>query len=68
MKIVTVLKDNVVQEIFSFDTTEAQEEAFGEICADYGVEAVDADYDNGYLELECGTTVCICTAQDYAEA
>jgi hypothetical protein len=59
MYVMTITVDNLIQQIYSFESSEEMETGFATTCADYGVEAVDADFENGYMELECGTAICI---------
>lgn len=61
IRAVIVIKDNVVFDATYFDTPEEQEAYFAAECAEYGVEATDADFEDGYIELECGTSICLTT-------
>jgi hypothetical protein len=67
MNVMTITVDNLIQQIYSFESAEAMEAGFTVTCADYGVEATDADFENGYMELECGTTICINSVYPFYE-
>ena len=57
--ILIVLKDNLVHSAVICKDKEDLEEKFKEECSDYGVEACDENMDNGYMQLECGTSICM---------
>ena len=42
------------------------EKSFKEEVEQYGVEACDVDFENGYIELECGATICMTWADSLA--
>lgn len=44
------------------------EKSFKEEVEQYGVEPCDVDFDNGYIELECGTTICMTWADSLSNA
>lgn len=39
------------------------EELFKRKCADYGVEACDKNFEDGYMELENGISICMTWAE-----
>ena len=59
---VATLRDNIVQEAKKFDTEEEQQDYFTKECEQYDVVACDVHFDQGYIEIECGTTICLVTA------
>lgn len=52
-------KDNFVKEFYLFDNGDELEKAFAKTCEDFGVDSCDRDFENGYIEFEDGTTVCM---------
>lgn len=63
VSLLIVIRENVVQEITSYASTENLEEAFVLECEAYGVEPCDENFDDGYLELEDGTTICMASVE-----
>lgn len=61
--LVVVNKDNAVHDINAYKTVEEQEKGFEDECLGYGIMPCDANYENGYIELECGTTICITSVE-----
>lgn len=62
--LVTV-KDGVVHSMATCQSGEELELAFTEECEAYGVTPNDVNFDDGYMELECGTTICMVHAYPY---
>jgi hypothetical protein len=63
--LIIVNKENAVYETFLCKDSAQQESIFTQECQAYGVEPSEADFDNGYIELECGTTLCITSASTH---
>ena len=57
--VLVVIKNNVVFKASICKNAEDLEEKFKAECSDYGVEACDTNMDDGYMELECGTSICM---------
>jgi hypothetical protein len=55
--LLVVIKNNVVKSAVLYKSAEQLEKAFTEECFSYGVEPTDANFDNGYMELEDGTSI-----------
>ena len=52
-------KDNIVKTVESFSSPEVLEVAFQQECDEYGIQVQDENFDDGYIELECGTSICM---------
>ena len=57
--ILVVIKNNVVDTATVCRNAEDLEALFAQECSDYGVEACDVNFDDGYMELEDGTSICM---------
>lgn len=57
--ILVVIKNNVVDSATICRDAEDLETLFAQECSDYGVEACDVNFDDGYMELEDGTSICM---------
>lgn len=57
--LLVVIKNNILDRIDVASTEIELERMFDKECSNYSVEALDSDYENGYIELECGTTICM---------
>jgi hypothetical protein len=58
--VITNVENKVVEcEVFSNGEQEDAERRFMKTVSKYGVEVTDVDMENGYVELECGTTICL---------
>jgi len=55
--ILTVIKNNTINSAKIFKSAEELEEAFTKECSDHGVEPNEANFDDGYLELEDTTSI-----------
>ena len=65
--IVTITYDNLIEQIYSFETAQDAERGFAKLCEDYGVEANNLNIDDGYMELADGHTICLNTAMPFDE-
>ena len=54
-----IVKENMLVSVTQAFSEQQLETLFAEEIKQYGVEATDVDYENGYVELECGTTICM---------
>jgi hypothetical protein len=61
MIVVTDATGKVI-ELYACANVEDQEEAFSVECQSYGYVPHDGNYEDGYCELEDGTTVQMCSA------
>ena len=52
--------DNLVTDVRTFTDKGDLEDAFTAECFLFGVEANDTNFELGYMELECGRTICMC--------
>ena len=59
MHVMTITYDNLIQDIYGFGSAEEMESAFRTACSDYGVEPTDVNFDDGFIELECGHSICM---------
>lgn len=57
-----IIKNGVTHSTTICNDGEELERLFMATCSSYGVEAVDENFDDGYMELECGTSICMCWA------
>jgi len=59
--VVAVLKNNLIESLVEYSTVAEQETGFFEHYVAYNPcsEPTDADYENGYVELENGISICI---------
>jgi len=55
-------KSGIVSNVVIAKNEEHLEELFTQLCEDYGVIPVDENFENGYIELECNTSICMCWA------
>lgn len=60
--LVVVIKNNVVDQVYLCQSAEEQQSVFVDEAEDYGVAVCDAHFEDGYIELECGTSICITSA------
>ena len=51
-----IVKENMLTDVIKASSMAT---LFAETVKQYGVEATDVDFENGYVELECGTTICM---------
>ena len=54
-----IVKENMLTDVIKASSEAKLETLFAETVKQYGVEATDVDFENGYVELECGTTICM---------
>ena len=59
MLLLVTIRENVVYNVVSYMTSDHLERAFITECEAYGVVPCDANFDNGYMELEDGTSICM---------
>jgi hypothetical protein len=59
--LVVTIRENVVYEVQWASTSENMERLFHDECSKWGVEPTDVNYDDGYMELEDGTSICMTT-------
>ena len=64
--VVAVLEKNLIVSLVEYKTVEEQELGFHETYVAYNPcsEPCDADYENGYVELEFGVTICITSTDE----
>lgn len=60
-----ILRNGLVEENYWLQSESDLENAFKREVEAYGVEPTDIDYDNGYVQLGCGVTICMTTTQRY---
>lgn len=61
--ILVIIKNNVVDSVIVCRDSSDMETLFAQECSDYGVEACDVNYEDGYMELEDGTSICMTWAR-----
>lgn len=59
MLLLITVKNNVVHSIIGADNFEFLEESFKRECSKYGLVPEDADFENGYIELPDGGSICM---------
>ena len=61
--LLVTIKNNVVFSVVICKDGEDLEEKFKKECENYGVEANDCNFDDGFMELEDGTSICMSWAE-----
>jgi len=59
LHLLVIIKDNLLFEAKTAKTAKDLEFMFLDEVKGYGVVPTDVDYENGYIQLECGTTICM---------
>jgi hypothetical protein len=59
--LVVTIRENVVYEVQWASTSENMERLFRDECTKWGVVPSVVNYDDGYMELEDGTSICMTT-------
>jgi len=62
--VLVVIKNNVVHQMTCARNAEELEALFSHEIREHGIEPYDTLYDDGYIELEDGTSICMSWAQD----
>ena len=62
--ILVVIKNNVVDIAIVCKSAEQLEKRFTNECKSYGIEPVDYNFDDGYMQLEDGTSICMIWAEN----
>jgi len=63
--VLITIKDNVVQEAMICKSAKQLEQKFKKECLDYGVCPNENNYDDGYMLLEDGTSICMTWSSTY---